>query len=667
MPAATSSAIREPLAGPIVHTSFVLRIAPGSSVGGTEPLSRVIFSAVAPFGTGIVAADTIANVGHQPPGFTELLRRGGYLPIEDHGLIGDGTTAALIGRDGSLDWLCAPRFDSPPLFGALLDRRRGGSLRVAPDAVRAARQYYEPETAILSTELLGETGTLRITDALCIDQGALQGATPEPAHELVRSIEVLDGELDVRIRVDAADDLRVRPSAEGLSLERDDGFSGTLRLEGGERLTRAASVHRLQRGARVALRLSWGSPPPVGRAAAERLSETRAAWRAWIGNVAYDGPQPELVRRAAITLKLLDYTRSGAIVAAPTSSLPEEIGGERNWDYRYSWVRDTAFAVYALRRIGLTMEADRFLAWVLEAAERHQQPHILYDVDGQLPAPERTDPRLEGYRQSRPVRWGNAAAEQRQNDVYGEIMDCAYQWVRGGGRLEPAMSGQLRALVETAGRVWREPDHGIWEVRTLGRPFTYSVALCHVALDRGVRLADRLGAQPPALPWRQRADEIRDTILSEAWDPERGALTEHLGGGGLDASLLALPLRRVLEAAHPRMTATVDAIMAELGAGHGLLYRYLPERSPDGLQGHEGAFLLCSFWLVDNLAQQGRLDEAMSLYDSLCARAGHLGLLPEEVEPSSGAFLGNYPQAFSHIGLISSGVGLAREVARSGT
>jgi len=422
----------------------------------------------------------------------------------------------------------------------------------------------------------------------------------------------------------------------------------------------------LEAGDRLSLVLRWGGGHHRHHPAApdEILQATLDVWRRWMRCFDYEGPREELVRRSAITLKLLDHTESGALVAAPTSSLPEWIGGERNWDYRYAWIRDAAFSVYALRRIGLTSEAAGFLGWVLDAVERHGRPKVLYDLDGEKPQPEREDEKLEGYRRSAPVRWGNGADEQRQHDVFGEILDCAYQWASGGEEIDAVLWEKLRELVEAARREWREPDHGIWEVRTAGRPFTYSAALCQVALDRGAKLAERFGLSADAKGWRVEAGKIRRTILEEAWDPGLNSLSEHLGGGGLDASVLALPLRRVVPADHPKMVATARAVAHRLGAGDGLLYRYLPEESPDGLSGHEGAFLLCSFWLVDNLARQGRLEEASDLFDSLCDRANPLGLLPEQVDPTNGAFLGNFPQAFSHIGVISSGFNLAREMGR---
>jgi alpha,alpha-trehalase len=593
-----------------------------------------------------------------------LQRIDGYLPIEDHGLVGDGTTAALVGRDGAVSWMCVPRFDAPPLFCALLDAKRGGAFVVTPEGLRASRQRYEEDSAVLVTELEADGARVQLTDAMLLREGSvLDEGTSASRSELLRSVRVLEG--TARLRVEVAPHggatfephgpvTHIRCAAQPelqLCL-----WSSAPALRGG------AGVVTLAAGDRLDLILRWGPPPGRGSffAPDDHLRATTEAWRRWAEHIQYEGPRRELVRRSAITLKLLDHFRNGAIVAAPTSSLPELIGGERNWDYRYAWVRDAAFSVYALNRIGLEREAMGFLGWVLDAIEFAGRPCIMYDLDARRPPAEVRDPLLEGYRRSSPVRWGNAAADQTQHDVYGELVDCAYQWHRRAGEIDPALWERLRALADRAAEVWRAPDHGIWEVRTAARTFTYSAAMCQVALDRAARIAAALGRAEDAPRWSSAAGAIGAAIVEEAWDPATNALTEHLGGGGLDASLLSLPLRRVIPADHPRMVATTDAIVKRLGAGGGLLYRYLPEESPDGIAGDEGAFLLCSFWLVEILALQGRLQEAHDLFDSLCDRANPLGLLPEEIDPGSGAFLGNYPQAFSHVGIISGGVRLAR-------
>jgi len=586
----------------------------------------------------------------------------GYPPLEDLGLIGDGATAALVARDGSIPWLCVPRFDSPPLLCGLLDAERGGRFVVAPEGLVESRQRYEADTAVLVTELRSEQGRIALTDLLTLEAGAdLSRERAAGRGELLRIARAIEGPVRVRIQLEPRG---------GASLERD----GKLRclerpelelsLDCSHELEGLPTTVELAQGEILTLVLRWR--PGSGNPAA-LLEQTLAAWRDWLKAFSYTGPQEELVRRSAITLKLLDHFESGAILAAPTSSLPEEIGGERNWDYRYTWIRDAAFSVYALRRIGLGAEAEGFLRWVLKAVAADGRPRVLYSIDPGATVTEWIDPGLEGYRRSAPVRFGNAAAEQRQHDVFGEIVDCAYQWSAGGGVIGRRLWERLRGLVEAAAVEWDEPDHGIWEVRTTERPFTYSAALCHVALDRGARLSERLGLPGETGFWRRQAAAIRQGILERAWDPELRSLTEHLGGGALDASLLALPLRRVLPATHPRMVATTAAITERLGAGRGLLYRYLPDESPDGLPGHEGAFLLCSFWLVENLAEQNRLDEAGELFDSLCARAGPLGLLPEQIDPRDGSFLGNYPQAFSHIGVISGAYKLARAQERART
>ncbi len=587
----------------------------------------------------------------------------GYLPIEDHGLIGDGRCCALVGRDGAVSFMCVPRFDAPPLFCSLLDRHRGGSFVLAPERLLESRQHYVEDTGVLVTELHTDTGVVEVADAVLLDPGAqLEEDAPAGREELVRHAKATRGTVDLT--------LAVRPRG-GAQPERQEGGwqltcprqSLRLSLSASRPLPGPQCVVSLGEGEDFWVTLSWSERRGTEsrRTVDGCIMDTVRAWRRWSAQVVYDTPRADLVRRSAITLKLLDHVQNGAIVAAPTSSLPECIGGDRNWDYRYAWIRDAAYTVFALRRIGLPYEAEGFLHWALTAAQREGRLRVLYDVDGRPPPVEVVDKELAGYRNSAPVRWGNAAAEQVQHDVYGEILDCAFQWAATGGTLSDGLWHRLAGLAERARTAWKTPDHGIWEVRTRGRPFTYSAAMCQVALDRAARLATRLHLPGDASTWATEAQRLTGRIIRDAWDEHMNSLTEHLGqGGGLDASLLALPLRRVLPADHPRMVATTQAITERLGAGDGLLYRYLTQDSPDGLDEPEGAFLLCSFWLVDNLAGQGRVDEASELFEKLCSYASPLGLLSEQIDPGDKSFLGNFPQGLSHVGLISSAVVLAR-------
>ena len=600
------------------------------------------------------------------PKFRPVRRRSGYLPLEDLGLIGDGATAALVGRDGSIPWLCVPGFDEDPLFCGLLDHAGGGQFSATPEGLLEARQRYETDSGVVTTEMRTATGLVRITDALVLRSRAdLTDDAPAGRGELVRSVAMLAGNARIDVRVEPRGGAQARPAFSGLEARASSRPDLRLHLRANRPLTGLHSVHELAEGDRLDLVLSWRRFHRHHRFDADAmLRETVEAWRRWMTNFRYDGPQAPMVRRAAITLKLCDHWTNGSLVAAPTSSLPAPVGGVRNWDYRYAWIRDAAFAVFALRRIGFANEADAFLGWVLDAVEQSRTPRIMYTLAGGPVPEEREDTELAGYRDSAPVRWGNGAADQRQHDIYGEVLDCADQWVRGGGQLDPTLWSGLAGAAEAAERAWRQPDQGIWEIRSQGRVFTYSAALCQVALDRAAAIAERLGLPGPVAQWRSAAATIRTAVLEEAWDEDAKTLCEHLGGGGVDASLLALPLRHVVPANHPRMVATTRAIVDRLGAGGGLLYRYRHDDSPDGIRGDEGAFLLCSFWLVDNLVGQGRLDEAQDLYASLCARASPLGLLSEQIDPSTAELTGNFPQAFSHIGVIASGVTLAR--ARTG-
>ena len=585
----------------------------------------------------------------------------GYLPIEDHGLIGDGTTAALAGRDGAITWMCVPRFDAPPLFHSIIDAQRGARFAITPDNPLGSRQFYLPDTGVLVTEIRSQSGVVSITDALALRTGTDLTEEAEAARrELIRSVVILEGTVDLNVILRFAEGTKVHKSGDGLQIQSPEHPGLEVRLSTSPAIENLHARLHLSSGERISFALSWsGSYGHATGNIEEILQDTEKAWRRWIRSFRYAGPQEDIVRRSAITLKLLHHFSNGSIIAAPTSSLPENIGGRRNWDYRYSWIRDAAFSVYALHRIGFSSEARAFLAWVLDAIDRDARPRVLYDVGGRVPQKEREDFRYSGYRGSLPVRWGNAAVDQIQHDVYGEILDCAYQWSKHYGSIEPRLWERLKKLVTAAGNACRNPDHGIWEVRTSPRPFTYSLALCQVALDRGARIAERFGFSADTAAWRKKADNITRAILEEAWSPEFQALAEHLGDGGLDASLLSLPLRRVIPVDHPKMIATTQAIRQHLSAGNGLLYRYRIDESPDGLPDKQGAFLLCSFWLVDNLTALGQIDEAMSLYESLCGRASGLGLFSEQIDPASGTFLGNFPQALSHVGAISAGVNLA--------
>ncbi|MGC4105473.1 MAG: glycoside hydrolase family 15 protein [Thermomicrobiales bacterium] len=600
--------------------------------------------------------------------FRPLERIDGFLPIRDHGLIGNGTTAALIGRDGSIPWLCIPRFDSVPLFSSILDADIGGQFTIDAGDIVEAHHRYLGESAVLITELRVADGLLRITDLMPFRTGAdIREEGSADTGELLRCVEVIEGPLRVRAAVSVRGGITPEPCAEGSRLRLPRYPDVDLVLECSRDLAGTEGAWSLEAGESVSFCLRWngGTGASSVDSPVAAIVNTVEGWIDWLRDFRYQGPQRQLVRRSAITLKLLDYLPNGAMVAAPTTSLPEDIGGERNWDYRYVWVRDAAYAVYVLRRIGMETEAWQYLSWVLRNFREHRV-NVMYTLDGSPEITERLDPDLSGYRHSKPVRWGNAASGQVQHDVYGEILDCAFQWANHGGIMHDDLWDQLRSLVDRAAEVWNTPDAGIWEVRRPGFVQTYSAAMCQVALDRGAKLARRLGLPGDVERWEQTSAAIQQAILTRGWSDDAGFISQGLDDGHLDASVLALAIRRVIPATDPKLVATVAAVERELSAGDELIYRYLPNLSPDGLRGDEGAFVLCSFWMVDNMVLQGRLNEALARYDRLCARVNDLGLLPEEIDPKTGAFLGNFPQAFSHIGLISTGVNLERALREGG-
>lgn len=596
--------------------------------------------------------------------FRPLTYHDGYLPIGDHGLIGDGTTAALVGIDGAIGWLCLPRFDGEAIFCSILDRSRGGKFSLDAGPVHGARHRYFGDSSVLITELKVEGAVIRITDLMPMRRGAdLTAAVAADVGELLRVVEVVEGEATVEASISVQGGLQAERDRNGVRLRLNRYPDVDLLLEASMELQGAGGQWRLRQGESVAFCLRWngGTGASSVDSPVAAITNTVEGWLAWLKAFHYQGPQRAKVQRSAITIKMLDYLANGALIAAPTSSLPEHIGGERNWDYRYVWVRDAAFAVNALRRIGLDREAWQFLSWILGLGRKHHI-NVMYNLDGNPRIEERIDPALEGYRGSSPVRWGNGAYDQEQHDVYGELLDCAFQWTTHGGRITEDLWSHLRFFVDRAAEVWNTPDQGIWEVRTKGMVQTYSAGICQVALDRGARMAKRFNLAGDIGRWERTSREIRETILTSAWDEEKGYLTQGLHGGHLDAAILNLPIRRALPADHHRVIRTVQAVDDVLGAGDGLIYRYLHDESPDGLRGHEGAFVLCSFWMIDNLTLQGRTEEAQDRFERMCNRTNILGLLPEEIDPSSGEFLGNFPQAFSHLGMISSGHYLERSI-----
>ena len=598
--------------------------------------------------------------------FRPIERHDGYLPIADHGLIGDGTTAALVGIDGTISWLCLPRFDGDPIFSSILDRNVGGRFSLSAGEIIGARHRYFGDSSVLITELKVAGGVIRITDMMPLQRGAdLAAMAAMDVGELLRVVEVVEGQATVEAEITIQGGLETGPwlidGRNGVSITANRYPDVELTLEASVPLDGASGSWHVREGESIAFCLRWngGSGASSVDSPIAAITNTVESWLDWLKSFNYLGPQRAKVQRSAITIKMLDYLANGALIAAPTSSLPEHIGGERNWDYRYVWVRDAAFAVYALRRIGMDREAWQFLSWILGLC-RDKRLNLMYTLDGETHIEERIDETLEGYRGSRPVRWGNGAHDQNQHDVFGELVDCAFQWSTRGGRITDELWNELRYFVDRAAELWDTPDQGIWEVRTAGRVQTYSAGICHVALDRGVRLARAFNLPGDVERWERTARTIQETILNEAWDEEQGFLTQGLHGGHLDASILGLPIRRALPADHPRVVASVEAVDRELGAGDGLIYRYHPTKSPDGLKGDEGAFVLCSFWMIDNLVLQGRIEEALDRFNRMCDRTNILGLLPEEIDPETGEFLGNFPQAFSHLGMISSGFNLDR-------
>ena len=594
--------------------------------------------------------------------------------VHDHAIIGDGRSAALVSLQGTIDWLCWPRFDSPSVFGGLLDDA-AGRWTVAPSAPFRAERRYLDDTNVLETRFVTPTGALVLADLMPVASDEERRRLLLPDHAILRIATCVRGEVELGTTFEprpgyGGERLCLRDAGElGIRAETREGLL-TLRAQLPLRVEapgRVVGTTRLRAGDERHLALTLASEwpailPPLGAPAREALERTVRWWSRWAARIRYGGPAREAVVRSALALRLLVYAPSGAVVAAPTTSLPERVGGDLNWDYRFCWLRDAALTVRALFGLGFHEEAEAFVSWLLHST-RLTQPRlqVLYDVYGNQPAPERVLERLAGHRGSRPVRVGNGAAEQLQLDVYGEVIDAVAHFVRSGGTLDRDTRRMLCAFGEYVCRNWRRPDRGIWEPRSGAGHNTHSRVLCWTALDRLLELHARghLGRAPVDLLERNRA-AIRDEVEAHAWNAELGSYASRLGGSDMDAALLLLPWYGFEDAGSARMKGTWRRVRERLGAGDGLLYRYRSGDSPG-----EGAFGICSFWGAEVLALgAGSEGEARAVFERLCGFANEVGLFAEEIDPASGEAVGNFPQAFTHVGLINAALSLERRLRR---
>ncbi len=598
---------------------------------------------------------------------------GRYPPIESHGIIGDLQTAALVGLDGCIDFLCLPHFDSPSVFASLLDADKGGSFQVVPRLDRPRhKQLYLPDTNMLLTRFLATEGVVEISDFMPVH--AL-----EHTSRLVRRVKTVRGE--IRFHVRCAPRFDYARAGHSLALEpggaRFTGADGTelrlsstapLRSEDGDAF--ADFTLRAGQTATFILEQVTGNPAyptDVEAYVTESFKQTMNFWREWIGRSSYTGRWRDEVNRSALALKLLNARWSGSIVAAATFGLPEAIGGVRNWDYRYSWIRDASFTLYALSRLGMTDETGAFIAWLAQRFESSQPETLktLYTIAGGTELAERTLDHLEGYRGSRPVRIGNAAADQLQLDIYGELLDAIYLYDKYKESTSFALWGRIAALVDWVADNWRRPDDGVWEVRSGRREFLYSRILCWVAIDRGVRMAVKRSFPAPLVRWREARDAIYREVHENFWSPELQAFVGVKGTTRMDAACLIMPLVRFISATDPRWISTLRAVEEHL-VEDSLVYRYQIEGvETDGLKGEEGSFSICSFWYIECLSRSGDLQKARFLFEKMLGYANHVGLYAEEIGPS-GEHLGNFPQAFTHLALISAAYDLDRRLSGAG-
>jgi GH15 family glucan-1,4-alpha-glucosidase len=591
-----------------------------------------------------------------------------YLPIEDHGIIGNLHTAALVGKDGTIDWMCLPSFDSPSVFASILDDEKGGHFALHPVEYARSQQLYLPDTNVLLTRYFSSDGMAETLDFMPIL------SQPGERHRLVRNVRVIKGRMDFNVECLPAFDYARLPHSVSVgesgvvfsSGESCVGLSAGVQLEewangaAGSRFTLGTG----ERATFVLAHLQKDEGPEeilshVGFD--ELLHATLRYWRRWLSNSTYQGRWREMVHRSALALKLMVYDPTGALIASPTMGLPERIGGGRNWDYRYTWLRDAALALYALIYIGFEDEARNFMGWLGERIQEDDDGLLqpLYGVDGRVDIAESELTHLSGYRNSSPVRLGNGAQTQRQLDLYGAVLDAAYLYNKYGAPLDYDLWQNLRKILNWLSDNWRDPDEGIWEVRGGRRQFVSSKLLSWVALERAIRIARQRGLPAGDGRWKAERDAIYEEIMEMGWNEERNSFVQYYGSDALDASLLMMPLVKFVGPTDPRWVATLDRIQQEL-AYDTLVDRYQTERAaPDGLEGGEGSFSLCSFWLVECLTQAGRLDEARLALEKMFSYSNHLGLYAEQIG-HSGEALGNFPQAFTHLALISAAVHLDR-------
>ncbi|OLB69190.1 hypothetical protein AUI06_09420 [archaeon 13_2_20CM_2_52_21] len=592
-----------------------------------------------------------------------------YKPISDYGVIGDMHTAALVGLDGSIDWYCAPRFDSPSVFAALLDARKGGRFQLSPAEGFTTTQTYEGDTNVLSTIFESKQGKIKLTDFMpCfMEEGGLKGF-----QEIHRIVDCVEGELELRIifqpRLDyARGKTSILETGEGCSAKNQGhqvslASSVKLHVRDKELLT---NEFRLSKGQRAVFVLKWGRTPAIPTTRYEtskKLSRTLSYWKRWVGHVKYQGPFRANVVRSCLVLKLLQYAPTGAMVAAVTTSLPESVGTLRNWDYRYSWIRDNALSVLALSEAGASREALDYARWLINLRRHSKEKlQIMMGIGGEREIPETTLDHLEGYRRSSPVRVGNAASKQLQLDVYGILADYIYFLHTLGWTTSQVYENLVRYSADQAMKEWQSPDSGIWEIRQ-PKSFVESTMWCYVALDRAIKMARELGYDEDWQKWEPVRKRIKSHILSEGWSEKKKAFAMVFGGEDLDAANLLMPLVGFLPARDPKMSATIQRIREELSEDD-LIYRY---RVEDGQLGKEGTFTVCSFWMVDCLTRLGKLREAEGLLNQLTKRSNHLGLYSEEIDPKTGEALGNFPQAYTHMGLITASVHLEEARRKSG-